>query len=157
MLKVSIVLINPHFGINMSSLVFHIYENTSGTQKYAPLESKSPPPPPRYLTNGKESLCFSLCVCKESLRDDEGEGQYFCIKLTNTDNELYSSNKVTNHLFYNYVFLRPRQTGHDLTARREFSISTSFNFNPFLLSSNLRKDFSNLSYLVHISNQISFR
>ena len=34
--------------------------------------------------------------------------------------------------------------------------SASFNFNPFLLFSNLRKDFSNLSNFVHISNQILF-
>ena len=37
-----------------------------------------------------------------------------------------------------------------------FRFSTSFNFNPFLFFSNLRKDFSNWSYLVHMSNQISF-
>ena len=38
-----------------------------------------------------------------------------------------------------------------------FRFPTSFNFNLFLFLSNLWKDFSNLNYLVHVSNQISFR
>ena len=51
--------------------------------------------------------------------------------------------------------LRSRQAGRNLTARREFSI---FNvLQPFLFFANLRKDFSNLNYLVHICYQISFR
>ena len=45
----------------------------------------------------------------------------------------------------------------DAIWQRDANLLFSTSFNPFLFFSNLRKGFNNLSYLVHISKQITFR